>query len=287
MFAAIPYFALNVYQLPVPGIGAIPLDPWATLVAVGFVVALEIARARGVRMGVEPRDVVDAAVFIAGLAFVMAHVITVLAYHPERLAEEGIWSLLKVWEGFSSYGGFLGAVLATVLFFRWIRPRPFWRYADLIAFAFPFGWLFGRMGCAVVHDHIGTQTDFFLAMNFDLGWAGSGDPAPRVDGIRHELGLYEALYMLPLSAVFAWLGKKDRPPGVFAGLFAVAYAPVRFGLDALRNTDLAWADARYYGLTPGQYGSVLLGIAGIALLATRDWRGHRPLPMDGTPEGPA
>ncbi|MBN2797780.1 MAG: prolipoprotein diacylglyceryl transferase [Deltaproteobacteria bacterium] len=284
MLAAIPYFALGVYNLQVPGLGSLPIDPWATLVAIGFVVALELARHRGLRMGIDPRDVVDGAVFIAVSAFFMAHVVTVLAYHPERLAEDGIWSLLKVWEGFSSYGGFLGAILATVIFFRWIRPRPFWRFADLIAFGFPFGWLFGRMGCSVVHDHVGKKTDFFLAMDFDHGLFGAGDPAPWADGVRHELGMYEAMFMVPVAAAFWLLGRKDRPPGFFAGLFAVVYAPVRFGLDELRNTDLAWADARYYGLTPGQYGSLLLFLAGAAVLATRDWRGFRPWALDGSPE---
>lgn len=282
LVAAIPYFSLGVYDLAIPGVGTIPIDPWATLVAIGFVLGLEIARHRGIRMGIEPRDVVDGAVFTVGMGFVVAHLFTVLAYHPERLREEGILSLLKLWEGFSSFGGFLGAVLGAMLFYLVIRKRPFWRFADLIAFGFPFGWLLGRTGCAVVHDHVGRKTDFFLAMDFDSSPLYTGDPAPWADGIRHELGMYEALYMIPVAVLFLWLGRKDRAPGLFVGLFAVLYAPVRFGFDFLRNTDLAYADARYLGLTPGQYGSLALLVGGIVLLATRDWSGHVPLALDGT-----
>ena len=42
--AAIPFFELPVWNLPVPGFGAIPIDPWATLVCIGFVVGLEVVQ---------------------------------------------------------------------------------------------------------------------------------------------------------------------------------------------------------------------------------------------------
>ncbi len=285
MFAAIPYYGLGVYRLPVPGMGfEIPIDPWATLVAVGFVVGLEISRHRGTKLGLHPRDIVDSAVFIVLSGFLFAHLVTVFAYHPERLAEEGIWALLKVWEGFSSMGGFLGAVVGGVVFYRFVRQKSFWRYGDVIAFGFPFGWLLGRTGCAVVHDHIGKPTTFFLGVDFDHGWLSQGDPFPYASGVRHELGLYEALYMIPVAALFLWLGRKDRVPGFFLGLFAVLYAPARFLLDFLRNTDLEYQDARYLGLTPAQYGSLALLLVGVAILATRDWRGFVPWSLDGSPD---
>src|SRR5690606_23728498 len=85
-------------------------------------------------------------------------------------------------------------------------------------------------------------------------------------GVRHELGLYEAALMVPVMAAFLWLGRRDRPPGFFLGLFVVFYAPIRFVLDFLRNNDLSYQDARYAGLTPAQYGMIVLFLAGLALL---------------------
>ena len=50
-------------------------------------------------------------------------------------------------------------------------------------------------------------------------------------------------------------------------MFCLLYAPVRFGLDFLRNTDLEGrADARWLGLTPAQYGMILMFIAGVVLV---------------------
>ena len=131
--AAIPFFELRVYDLTLPGIGNIPIDPWATLVCIGFVVGLEIARWRAIRLGLDVRDIVDGAVFTVLCGFAVAHVVTVLFYFPERLSEEGILAILKVWEGFSSTGGFIGAVLGAWIFYRFVRKRPALRHADVTA----------------------------------------------------------------------------------------------------------------------------------------------------------
>jgi phosphatidylglycerol:prolipoprotein diacylglycerol transferase len=277
MLAAIPYFELGVYNLAVPGLGTLPIDPWATLVCLGFVFGLEVARHRAIRLGLEVKDIVDGAVFIVLSGFFVAHIFTVVFYFPERMLDaEGAFSLykafdaiiLKVWQGFASTGGFVGAILGAMVFYNWVRPVGAWRHADIICYGFPFGWFFGRMGCGVVHDHIGSETAFPLGMDFDHGFSiwSAGDP--YVTGVRHELGLYEMAYMVPVCLLFWWLGREDRKPGFFLGMFAVTYAPIRFVLDFLRNADLGHQDARYFGLTPAQYGMVGMLMAGGILL----WR---------------
>src|SRR5262249_35799694 len=64
---------------------------------------------------------------------------------------------------------------------------------------------------------------------------------------------------------------RPRPPGTSVAVLALLYAPVRFFLDFLRQTDLPGADARYLGLTVAQYGCIVLAGIGIALLV-RDRR---------------
>ncbi|MFT4628251.1 MAG: phosphatidylglycerol:prolipoprotein diacylglycerol transferase [Myxococcota bacterium] len=296
MFAAIPYFELGVYNLPVPGVGSLPIDPWATLVCIGFVVGLEVARYRAIKLGLQVRDIVDGAVFIVLSGFFVAHLFTVVFYFPERMLDaEGAFSLytafdaiiLRVWQGFASTGGFVGAILGAIVFYGLIRKAGAWRHADIICYGFPFGWFFGRLGCGVVHDHIGSPTTFPLAMDFDHGigpWA-AGDPF--VSGIRHELGLYEMAYMVPVCLLFLWLGRQDRTPGFFLGMFAVTYAPIRFVLDFLRNADLSHQDARYGGLTPAQYGMIAMFVAGGILLMSLRRRAFEPVPLGGPVAQPA
>ena len=39
--------------------------------------------------------------------------------------------------------------------------------------------------------------------------------------IRHELGLYEMVYMIPVMALFLYIGRQDRVPGTFLALFGI------------------------------------------------------------------
>ncbi len=284
--ALIPYFPPFVWEM-----GPLVLDSWALLVSIGFVVGLEVARARGLRQGLAVRDVVDSAVFVVGMGFVVGHLVHVLAYNPHQLDEQGIMALLRIWAGFSSTGGFIGAVLGCVLMFiafpRWFGPldarmeaagttgphrravawlarkRAFWPHADALMFGFPFAWTFGRLGCFSAHDHVGRASDFFLAVDFPVQYYG---------GPRHDLGLYEALWTAVIAATFYALRKKPVKPGFFTGVWCALYFPARFGFDFLRNADLSGADVRWAGLTPAQWGALLLFGAGLWVVKTT-WGG--------------
>jgi|OM-RGC.v1.008965796 Prolipoprotein diacylglyceryltransferase len=252
MLGLIPYFDVPVLEL-----GPIVIDSWATLVALGFILGLEIVRARGIKLGLDVRDVVDGVVVIVGMGFVVGHIVHVVAYNPHQLEEQGVWALLKVWAGFSSTGGFIGAVIGAVLFYRVIRPRPFWIHADTVMFGFPFAWVLGRLGCFTAHDHVGKRSDFFLAVDF---------PERFYGGPRHDLGLYEALWTMGIAALFFAFRNRAVKPGFFMALFCMTYAPIRFILDFLRNEDLRGADVRWVGLTPAQWGMIAMFVTGAVLL---------------------
>ena len=92
-------------------------------------------------MGIRVADVVDGGLFIVGMGFVVGHFVHVGIYNPEMIDKYGWVIFLQVWAGFSSNGGFVGAVLGTWLWFTFIRKRtPFWKFADTIAYSLPFGW---------------------------------------------------------------------------------------------------------------------------------------------------
>ncbi|MBU1613107.1 prolipoprotein diacylglyceryl transferase, partial [Patescibacteria group bacterium] len=123
-------------------------------------------------------------------------------------------------------------------------------YLDILSLGLWLGWGIGRIGCFFIHDHIGKLSNFFLAVDFSF-------VVPY--GARHDLGLYDSLLGFLLFIVFILLSKKLIR--LWAGLVAVwsfvCYAIVRFFLDFLRATDLDYIDARYAGLTPAQWGSII------------------------------
>jgi phosphatidylglycerol:prolipoprotein diacylglycerol transferase len=243
----IPYF-----EQPRLSVGPITIHAFGVLVAVGILVGMRLIRRRAMALGMDPSTAERLTIWILLGGFASAHLIDRLVYFPaDTLANP--WSLLRFWEGLSSFGGFLGAVVGAALFVRHERlGTQKWPYLDLVAYAFPTSWFFGRMGCFLAFDHPGSATGFVLAERY-------------TDGIvRHNLGLDEALYTLPVALLLLWLGRgRARAPGFFVGLLAVLYAPARCLLDFLR-----FVDVRYFHFTPGQYGAVALLVVGVWIL----WR---------------
>jgi phosphatidylglycerol:prolipoprotein diacylglycerol transferase len=175
------------------------------------------------------------------IGLVAAHVVDAVAYHPD-LVRRDPGMLLRMDAGLSSFGGIAGGVATAILFekLRGGDRRRILVVVDAIAFGFPFAWLWGRLGCALVHDHRG------------IPWGG---PLSAVfpDGQRHlDLGLVELLLTVPVAMAFALLVRQRRAPGFFLGSFFVLYAPARFALDFLRVDD-----ARWLGLTPAQWACIL------------------------------
>lgn len=262
----IPY-----YNQPTLHLGPVTVYAFGVLVAAAMLAGSHLAIRRCRREGLETGIAMDLVFYtlLAGLAG--AHLFAVLAYFPGELRKNPLL-LLKFWENISSFGGIAGAVLGIWLFFRWKAPglpaETKWRYLEAIAFAFPFGWVFGRLGCAMAHDHPGSITRFPLGISLASPEAreyiryyyqAAGRAASLPDGTvlsgmaYHDLGWYEFLYtLLVIVPLFLLLDRRRRPAGFFTALFILLYAPVRFAFDFLRLSD-----TRYFGLTPGQYGALL------------------------------
>jgi len=186
--------------------------------------------------------------------------------------------LLKFWEDISSFGGFAGGLLGLWLFFRFkardVDATTRLRYLDAIAYVFPFAWAIGRIACTVAHDHPGTVTTFPLGIRLDSPEAQAyiasfyreagrlaelPPPAALARMAFHDLGWYEFLYTSCLMVpAFLALDRKPHPPGFFLIAFLLLYVPARFSLDFLRI-----GDARYLGLTPGQYAGIAVFLAAV------------------------
>lgn len=243
----IPYFPQPALHL-----GPITVHAFGVLVACALVVGMRILRQRAAACGLPDGGVARFLSRILVGGFVGAHLFDRFVYFPAETIADPL-SILRFWDSLSSFGGFIGGTIGAVLFFRrFATPGSVWKYVDSFAYAFPFGWTLGRMGCFVAFDHPGRPTRFVLGQVY------------RDGVVRHNLGLDEALYSMVIAAVFHVLGRKPRFPGFFLGLFLLLYAPFRFGADFLRIVDV-----RYAGLTPGQYGCVALFIGGISILIVR------------------
>jgi phosphatidylglycerol:prolipoprotein diacylglycerol transferase len=225
------------FELPPIRVGPVTLQWFGILAALGVAVAVRASAWAARARGLDPRPVLDFAIWgvLAGIAG--GHLLHVAAYHPEELRDPR--RVLAFWDGLSSMGGLAGGVAAAAVFFR-RRGVALAPYGDAFAVGVPTGWGVARIGCFVVHDHPGRLTRFPLAVRFP-------------DGPRHDLGLYEAIVLFAIAALLWWLWSRRRLEGRLLGLLAVLYGVARFLLDTLRATDVPYADGRYLGLTPAQY----------------------------------
>lgn len=246
----IPYF-----EIPSLTLGPLELQPFGLLAALGVWTGARLAQSSARRMGLDPAPMAQFAVWALIGGIVGGHLVHLLLYHPEEMSKSP-WQLLRFWDGLSSFGGLLGGVIATALWLR-VKKKRFGDYADALALGGAPGWGIARLGCFAVHDHPGVPTDFFLAVAFP-------------DGARHDLGLYDALLLFSLAAVVHLLHRRGQMTGRLLPLLAVGYGVGRFFFDFLRASDLAYVDARYFGLTPGQYFCIALVIWGISSLRSKE-----------------
>jgi phosphatidylglycerol:prolipoprotein diacylglycerol transferase len=228
---------------------------WSFAVPAAIVSGYWFGLRRARQGGLDDRLWESATQWAVGMGLVISHAVEILLYQPQRLKAEGWLTLLKFWEGLSSYGGFAGAVVTLFVFYG-IRRRRWWAEADALIQALFLGWVFGRFGCTVSGDHPGPRTTFFLAY-----------PYPPPDGPRHNLGLYEMLFTLLVIVPANLILHRRKPPvGSFLALDCLLYGAGRFALDFMRSTDRADSDPRYLGLTLAHYCSLAVFVFGLAML---------------------
>ena len=217
----------------------------------------------------------------------------VFFYQPEYYLQNPA-EILMVWQGgMSFHGGFVGVVVAGLLFcFR--QNASILSTSDLLAIATPPGLFLGRLANFTNNELWGRPTDVPWAVAF------LGDAAqfcPDVIGIcaRHPSQLYEAaLAGLLLGFVLLFLALRRnwlRSPGRLTGLFLVGYGSSRFIVEFFRQPDMQFVTSenpigyafqwQSWGITMGQTLSLPMILFGIGLI----WITYRGLDVF-SPEKP-
>jgi phosphatidylglycerol---prolipoprotein diacylglyceryl transferase len=182
----------------------------------------------------------------------------VVFYNPAHFAAHPA-EILQVWMGgMSFHGGFLGCLLAVMLF-AGRRRISILSLGDVTCAAAPIGLFLGRLANFVNAELWGRPSDVPWAVIFP----GAG-PLPR-----HPSQLYEAMLEgLVLFCALALLIRAGalRRPGFIVGAFAFGYGLARVICEFFREPDpqlgFLWG-----GLTMGMLLSLPMMLAGIAFMA--------------------
>lgn len=196
----------------------------------------------------------------------------VLFYNPGHYLANPL-DALKLWEGgMSFHGGFLGVILAVILFCR-VRALPLMQVADGVALAAPAGIFLGRIANFINAELWGRPSDVPWAMVFP-----TADDQPRHPSQLYQAGL-EGLLLFAVIWVVALRGGLKRP-GTVTGLFFLIYGLSRTVVENFRQGDLQFvtpdnpngqfwrfgAGPEAFGLTMGQILSLPMIAIGIGFL---------------------
>jgi phosphatidylglycerol:prolipoprotein diacylglycerol transferase len=278
----IPYI-----HVPDLNLFGLTLHPFGLLVATGVIIGTALATRRARRRGFDLEKLNSFITWMLVAGFMGGHILDEIFYHPSEIVKRP-YSLLFLWEGLSSFGGFTGALIGIILWkyfevhvIKRLGPitistikrrkttQPILPFADLILAVFPVAWIFGRSGCSVVHDHPGMRAppDSLLAVAYGRGPSTHYGPIELIRGNapQYDLGTLELMFTVILAGLLALTWRKKLPTGTYVWVVSVAYAPVRFAMDFLRVRDVEGADPRYFALTPAQWACVALFVFGVVM----------------------
>jgi phosphatidylglycerol---prolipoprotein diacylglyceryl transferase len=241
----IPYWRFTRIHL-----GSQAISVQLLLAAIGILVAhfLLLRRARSQKLDTQTAAAMSLTMVVIGLicAYWFRGV-----YFADAVKQD--WrTLLGLQPGAASFGGIAGGLLGgwVYLKLRRLTRTQALRYLDALAYVFPCGWVFGRLGCTLLHDHPGLPGTSFLAVAFP-------------DGGRYDLAVIEVLFLVVvLIPLFRFLDRNPRPAGFWLGAFLSIYGGFRLILDHLH------VDPPRYG--PFTVDSWAYGMAFIAGLSI--WR---------------
>ena len=173
--------------------------------------------------------------------------------------------MFQLWNGgMSFHGGFLGCVLA-VLLFGWRNKVPVLSLGDVTCAVGTIGLLLGRLANFINSELWGRVTDVPWAFVFP-----NGGPLPRHPSQLYE-GALEGILLFAVLTLMIRRGALQRP-GLIIGTFAIVYGLARIFSEFFREPDpqlgFLWG-----GLTMGMLLSLPMIAAGLAFVL---WALRRP-----------
>ena len=129
------------------------IHSYGVMAMIGFLAALFVARWRARRAGLVPDEVTDLCVWallagIAGsrIAYILLPGNRSYFFDTSR-ADWSFWNYFKIWQGgLVFYGGFIGAMVVTLLLLR-AKKLKMLPVLDVLAPSLALGQAFGRIGC--------------------------------------------------------------------------------------------------------------------------------------------
>jgi phosphatidylglycerol:prolipoprotein diacylglycerol transferase len=202
-------------------------------------------------------EMLDDALFFGALGVILGGRIGYVLFYQFNYFMQHPAEIFAVWQGgMSFHGGFLGVLIAMVVFSRKYHLR--WlAIMDFVAPLVPIGLGAGRLGNFINGELWGRVTDAQWGMVF-----------PKVDTLlRHPSQLYEFFLEGIVLFLMLWIySAKPRATGAISALFLIGYGTFRFLVEFTREPD-DYLGLLSMGLSMGQWLSLPMIILGLVMFA--------------------
>jgi phosphatidylglycerol:prolipoprotein diacylglycerol transferase len=210
---------------------------------------------------IAPDDVLDVTLWIVAGIVIGARVLFVAVDWGEYKGH--LADIFKVWNGgLSFHGGFIGVILALILFAR-SRRIPFLTLGDLIAPSAMLGYAIGRVGCFFNGCCYGSPTSMPWGVRF------------HDDGIltppSHPTQLYSTALSLVFFGILLGVEKRQKFAGQIAFLYVLFSAIERFIMEIWRADVTSTVIA--LGMTDVQWLCITMAVVAVSVLVWLRRRG--------------
>ena len=233
-----------------------PVNTYGLLLAISFLVGMYVMAKQAERDGLNVNRVYDLGLWVLGSALIGSKLLMIITeWENYRDNLKGLFSLDFLRSAGVFYGGFLGALIASVIVMR-IYKLDWWRTADAFAPGIIIGQAIGRLGCFSAGCCWGKPTDGICGVHFSergheltsvpIKVSDLTDPIQRSFWEQklgdlsaplhlHPVQLYEVGAAILIFIILLVMARKRKFYGQIVLVYAMLYAVARFIIEFWRD----------------------------------------------------
>ena len=243
-------------------IGPVPIHTYGFLIAIGFLLAVNVAKRLAIRAKLDVERVLDLSFWCLLVGFLGARILYIITRASYFIQDP--LAMFKVWEGGLV---FLGGPLLVVPFVAWYVRKyklPIWKTLDALGPGLVIAHAFGRLGCLTAGCCYGkpTGTSFGIRLYSDL-------VDRQYQGILlHPTQLYESASLFILFGGLLYISKRKAFDGQVILTYFLAYPVIRSIIEIFRGDSIRGFVIEGV-LSTSQFLSILVFLATAGFLAFR------------------
>jgi phosphatidylglycerol:prolipoprotein diacylglycerol transferase len=243
-----------------------PIHSYGFMLMLSFLLGILLASDKAKKAGLNPDVIADIGIWLILAAIIGARAYYVILHYDEFRGDP--ISIINPFHdgmvgigGLVMYGGFIGALIASFIYFR-VKRLPFLPYADAVAPAFGLGVMLTRVGCFMNGCCYGAPTDH-CGVSFPISSAAGIYQHDMHATALYPSQLFESVGGFLILVTVLLIGKKKPFIGFLFYFAGLMYTVIRFLVDFSR---FYAPDERLGGFSHNQIFCILFFIVFAALI---------------------